>query len=164
MTKTQIIMALILLVMSGCNSQKSSQGDVVLGVDQLIQDSSKYASKIVAVHGEIKMDYHGPVLCDENGTPCFFVVPPENLSPKPDFELSKDHMYEEYKRLYIDIASVQRALDKAKLFSTLRGRFENYILSNGKETIVQNPKDRSSVKCRFVLQRVLELDIRSMEK
>ena len=161
----KVLMIMMFVAMSGCGIHKTPPANNVLSVDQLVRDSTKYVSKIVDVKGEIKMDYHGPVLCDEKGTPCFYVVRPENVASKADFALVQDPMYEEYERLYINIASIQRTLGKAMLLGTFRGRFDNYILmSNGKETIVQNPGDRSSVRCRFVLQRVLELNIRSMEK
>jgi len=154
---------LIVLLTWACSGQRAVQDNAVLTVDQLINDSSRYASRIVDVRGEIVMDYHGPTLCDENGTPCFFVVLPENLNPKPDFEIQKDHLYGEYERLSSKIGLVQKKLGKAKLLVTLRGRFDNYILlSNGKEVIVQNAKEESAVRRRFVLQRVLKLDVQNL--
>jgi hypothetical protein len=154
---------LVICSLSACNGQKPAQDNTVLTVSDLISRPAKYASRILDVRGEIIMDYHGPTLCDESGTPCFFVILPENVFPRPDFDLEKDHTYEEYERLSIEIGSVQRTLGKAKLFATLRGRFDQYnLLPNGKEAIVQNPQKGSLVRCRFVLERVLNLDVRKL--
>jgi hypothetical protein len=119
---------------------------------------------MVDVRGEVVMDYHGRTLCDQKGTPCFFVVLPEDIAPKPDFKLEKDRQYEEYERLSIEIGSVQRSLGKAKLFATLRGRFDVLdLLSNGSKVIAQHPKKGSLVEVRFVLRKVLKLDIQNLK-
>jgi hypothetical protein len=163
MNMMKSLIPLIVLLICACNGPRSIQNDKVLTVEQLIDERYKYASRILDVRGEIVMDYHGPALCDESGTPCFFVIPSENIVPKPDFELHKDHLYEEYRQLSIKIGLVQKKLGKAKLLVTLRGRFDNYILlPNGEEVVVKNPKKESAVRCRFVLQRVLKLDVQKL--
>jgi hypothetical protein len=163
MNMLKSLLLLTVLSVCACNGPRSAQDNVVLTVDHLINESSKHASRIVDVRGEIVMDYHGPTLCDENGTPCFFVILPENIVPVPDFELQKDHLYEEYERLSSEIGLVQKKLGKAKLLVTLRGRFDNYVLlPSGRTVIVQNPKEETPARCRFVLQRVLKIDVRNL--
>jgi len=163
MNKFRFLIVLFTLAVSACKADKSVETNPVLTVDHLINSSSNYASKIVTVRGEIVMDYHGPTLCDESGSPCFFVVLPERVFPNPEFVLDKDHAYEEYLRLSLEIGSIQRTLGKAQLFATLRGRFDNYdLLPNGKEVIVQNPPKGSLVRRRFVLQKVVKLDVRRL--
>jgi hypothetical protein len=135
---------------------------VPISVDELIDNTAKYASKIVDVQGEIIMDYHGPILCDpkENGV---FVRLPDSIFPTPDFKLEKDHLFDEYERLSIEIGLVQKRLGKAKLFATLRGRYELFeSLPNGKEVTIQDPKG-SLVQHRFVLQRILELHVQTIQ-
>jgi hypothetical protein len=131
----------------------------LLTVDQLIDESPKYASKIVDVRGEIAMEYHGPVLENANGTLGVFVVLPDNIDIEIGFELQQDYLYEEYKRLYNEIGLFQKKLGEARLFATLRGKY--ILLSNDQEIIRPNHNNGSLVRKRFVLQRVLELDIQS---
>lgn len=155
---------LILLLTCTCNGTQSVHDNAVQTVDQLVNNPSKYASRIIDVRGEIVMDYHGPTLCDSSGTPCFFITLPKSVLSKPNFELDRDHLYEEYERLSSEIGLVQKKLGKAKLMVTLRGRFDSYVLSpEGREVIVQNPRKGSPTRCRFVLQRVLKLDVQKLK-
>ncbi len=111
------------------------------------------------------MDYHGPTLCDETGSSGIFVIPPERITPKPDFELVRDSMYEKYEHLAIEIGSVQRTLGKAKLVGTLRGKY--YLVTgslHGQVTVYQKPDPLIQPQHRFVLQKVLNLQIQKIEK
>jgi len=165
MLKLPLILIFLSISSSADQAASTTQGNIVMTVDHLINNASKYASKIVDVRGEIIMDYHGRTLCDAKGAPCLFVILPEDVVPKPDFELEKDHMYEEYERLSSEIGLVQKKLGKAELFATLRGRFDIFtLLPNGKEVIAQNAKKGSLVRCRFVLQKVLKIDVRARDK
>jgi hypothetical protein len=162
--KTSPLLAALVLITCQGACQPSAQDDLVLTVDQL-KSSFKYSSKIVDVSGEIIMDYHGPTLCNQHGTQCFFIVQPTNVDPKPNFELKKDHMYDEYERLAIEVGLVQRKLGKSKLLATLRGRYDDYILlPNGEEVIVQKREkgNQEQVRCRFVLQKVLKLEVQNL--
>jgi hypothetical protein len=153
-----------IIVISSCTNPRLTQDNGTITVNYLIDNSFKYASRMVNVRGEIVMDVHGPALSNGNGTAGFFVVLPESIYPKPSFELQKDFMYEEYYRLSIEIGDVQKRLGKAKLFGTLRGRFDAYIeLPDGEEVIVRNPEKSTSARYRFVLQRVNELDIQRQD-
>jgi hypothetical protein len=140
------------------------QSKAVITMDDFFDDPSKYAFKIVDVRGEIQMDYHGPVLCDAQGNG-FFIKEPDSISPKPDFGLEKDHLYDEYERLSMEVGSVQGTLGKAKLLVTLRGRFEFFqLLPDGIVVIPPHPENGPLIRKRFVLQRVLRLDVQSLQK
>ena len=136
----------------------------MLTVDDLLNHGATYKSKTVDVRGEIIMDYHGPVLCNakEEG---FFIVLPVAVFPKPVFRLEADYNYGEYRRLCIEIGSVQRTLGKAKLFATLRGRYDLYTVTsqvNGKEVFDYNPPMGTLARHRLVLQRVLNLEVQKL--
>jgi hypothetical protein len=147
----------ISLSICACTGPKPKQSNIVLTVDQLVESVGKYASEIVDVRGEVILDYHGTTLCDLKGTSGFLIFLPEYIEPKPDFELVKDKMYEDFERLSIEIGSVQKQLGKAKLLATLRGRYD--IIQDKIEVIVQNPTFGYSRRHRFVLQRVLNLEV-----
>jgi hypothetical protein len=141
----------------------TTQGKSAITIDDVFNDPSKYAFKIVDVRGEIQMDYHGPVLCDAQGNG-FFIKNPDEVSPKPGFELKRDYRFDEYERLSIEVGSIQRTLEKARLLATLRGRFEYFqMLSDGKVIMPLHPKYGSLTHKRFVLKRVIELHTESMQ-
>ncbi len=108
------------------------------------------------------MDYHGPTLVDLKEKCGFFVFLPENIDPKPDFELVKDKMYEDYERLSLEIGLVQKQLGKAKLVATLRGRYD--LLQKRIEELAKHPWLASPVRHRFVLQRVLKLEVQPSDQ
>lgn len=141
----------------------ATQNKAVITMDSFFDVPSKYAFKIVDVRGEVMMDYHGRVLCDQRGNG-FFITKPEDVFPKPDFKLEKDHLFDEYERQSIEVGDVQRTLGKAKLLVTLRGRFEFYqLLPDGKVVIPPHPENGPLIRKRFVLQRVLDLHVESMQ-
>jgi len=56
-------------------------------------------------------------------------------------------------------------MGKAKLFATLRGRYDMYtvtLLANGKELFDYNPPIGTLARHRFVLQKVLNLEIQKI--
>jgi len=152
--------------MCSCNFGNTSKNSIVLTVDQL-RSNREYASQIVDVWGEVIEDYHGTTLCNPKGDSGFFIVLPGS---EEDFKLEEDYLYEKYKNLSIEIGLVQKKLGNARLFATLRGQLEYYTYSDdGEEIIVINPNkspfddiddEDFSPRVRFLLQKVLELDIR----
>ena len=90
---------------------------------------------------------------------------PEYVSPKPSFKLHKDRFYYEFDDLSGKIGLVQRSLGKAKLMATLRGQVYYYIPAENvdeEDLFVEHPPDRSWFQSRFVLQRVLKLDVQEL--
>ena len=156
----RLLSFLVLLFMCSCNFSKAdsssvNQDSIALPVDQ-VRDNPEYISKILDMRGEIVVEYHGTKLCSPEGTHCFFIDPVS--------ELEKDYLYEIYDKLSGEIGLVQKKLGKAKLFATLRGRPEYYIYSeDGEEEIIKNfeEDDERLIRVRFVLHKVLELDIRA---
>ena len=156
----KILPFLALFFMCSCNvstadSGKVNQGSIVLSVDQ-VRGNPEYISKIVDIRGEVIVEYHGTALCGQEETLCFFIDPVS--------ELEEDYLYEIYDKLAGEIGLVQKKLGKAKLFATLRGRPEYYIYSDdGEEEIIKSfeEDDDRLIRVRFVLHKVLELDIRS---
>jgi hypothetical protein len=158
------ILLVILAFTCSCTRRKPTSDSVILDLDQLINHSSKYATQLVDVSGEISMDYHGPLICSDKGSPCLFIVLPENVVPKPDFELMKDNMYEKYEKLSIEIGIIQKQLGNSRLMATLRGKLFLFAqLPDGKEVLYQSPKMKAPILRRFVLQRVLKLDIQRIK-
>jgi hypothetical protein len=152
---------LLLFSMITCVDQQSER---IVTVDYLLDNASKYASKVVDVRGEVVMEYHGPTICDQKGTPCLFIILPTDANGLSEVKLQKNDMFDKYKRLSLEIGLVQKQLGKAKLLATLRGRFDRYVvLPNGDETIIQKSNENDLVRCRFVLQKVLTLDIHNLE-
>jgi len=169
------LLFLVLIFVSSCNTSKVSQYSTVFSVDQLFENS-EHVLQIADVRGEIFNEYHGVRLCNPEGSLCIPVASHENVylpddSLKPNFELEEDYLYKMYKDLSIKIGDVQRRLGNARLFATLRGRFERYTYSDdGKEVLIDPKMVFDPVEdfefitrirgIRFVLQKVLELDIR----
>ena len=137
----------------------------VITMDELRSDLSKYESKMVDVTGEVIVEYHGTALCDESEYHCLFIILPEYVSPQPSFKLRKDRVYGEFDELSREIGLVQRSLGKAKLMATLRGQVYYYIPAENvdeEDVFVERPPDISWVQTRFVLQRVLKLDVQAL--
>jgi len=137
----------------------------VITMDELRSDLSKYESKLVDVTGEVILKNQGTDLCGENEYHCLFICLPEYVNPKPSFKLRKDRLYEEFDDLSGKIGLVQRSLGKAKLMATLRGQVYYYIPAETVEeedVFFEHPPDRSWIQPRFVLQRVLKLDVQKL--
>jgi hypothetical protein len=157
--KPSISVILLILTIGSWNCQRSERNNSVFSVEGL-KKSDQYCSKIVDVSGIIIKEYHGLRLCDKNETPCIFVWEPE---ADDKLELEKDRMYDEYKRLAVEVGLDPERLRKEKLFVTLRGRYEEFILSpNGDAIILTESKHENDVRCRFILQKVLKLDVRTI--
>jgi len=127
-------------------------------VCQLVEKPERFAQKMVSVRGEIVQEHHGLGICSEDCRGCIQIVEPEDVSPKPEFELERDSLYEEFDRLSMDVGLVQRLLGKATLQATLVGRFDSiYEMRNGKRVRVAEGLGRRRVPRRLVLQRVTDL-------
>ena len=153
---------LTLFFMYSCNVSNAYQNSLFLTVDQ-VRDNPEYASQIVDMRGEVIVEYHGAMLCGHEGTPCFFVVLPIKGDPEQGFELEEDYLYKKYEDLSIEIGLVQKKLGTAKLFATLKGMPEYYTYSDDEEEVIIKDfkeEDDRLIRVRFVLQKVLELDIR----
>lgn len=162
-----IVSCLISLVLFHCACQNSggSSNHQVITLEELVSNHSKYATQFVDVRGEIVSDYHGPALCSENERLRVFVISPERINPKPDFELMRDDMFQKYEKLAIEIGSIQKALGKEKLIGTLRGKY--YLVTgslHGMVDIYQKPDPFIQPQHRFVLQRILDLQVQTIEK
>jgi hypothetical protein len=156
-------LSFFLFLCCACKMFGVSPAGPVITVEELVTNHSKYATQFVDVRGEIVWDFHGPTLCDLNGSFGVFVIPPENINPKPDFELARDSMFQKYERLAMEIGSVQRTLGKAKLFGTLRGKY--YLVTgslHGTVDIYQKPDPLTQPQHRFVLQKVLDLQVQNI--
>jgi hypothetical protein len=156
----------VVLLHCGCRSTEVSSDGHVITVGELVSNQQMYASKFVDVRGEIVMDYHGPTLCDESGSPGFFVILPGRVDPAPDFELVEDSMYEKYKDLAIK-CWIEKQEGKSKLIATLRGKY--YLVNgslHGAVTIYQTPDPTMipPLQHRFVLQKVLDLKVQQVKK
>jgi hypothetical protein len=132
----------------------------VITLEELVTNHSKYATQFVDVRGEIVWDYHGLTLCDEDGKLGVFVIPPERVNPKPDFELIRDSMFYKYEDLAIKIGSVQKTLGKAKLIGILRGKY-CFVTGDlhGTVDIYKITDPIAARQHRFVLQKVLDLQV-----
>jgi hypothetical protein len=136
----------------------------VITVEELVTNHSKYATQFVDVRGEIVWDYHGPTLCEPNGSFGIFVIPPESINPKPDFELIRDSLFQQYESLAMEIGSLQRTLGKAKLFGTFRGKY--YLVTgslHGTVDVYQKPDPLTQPQHRFVLHKVLDLQVQKVD-
>lgn len=162
MLKMLPFLILALFSTYSCNVSKAYENNIFLTVDQ-VRDNPEYASQIIDMRGEVITEYHGAKLCGQEETPCFFVVLPIKGDPEQGFELEEDYLYEKYEDLSGEIGLVQKRLGTAKLFATLRGMPEYYIYTDDEEElIIKDFKDADDrlIRVRFVLQKVLELDIR----
>jgi hypothetical protein len=162
MKALKLLAIAIALLICACTDQRPAQLNVVLTVDQLVDSAGKYASKIVDVRGEVIMDYHGPTLVDLEGKCGFFIFLPENIDPKPGFELVKDKMYEEYERLSYKPGGSLRQPEDGKLIATIRGRYD--LLQERIEDLAKHPWLASPVRHRFVLHRVLKLEVQNSDQ
>lgn len=77
----------------------------------------------------------------------------------------RDEMFQKYEKLAIEIGSVQKTLGKARLIGTLRGKY--YLVTGSLHGIVdiyQKTDPLTQPQHRFVLQRVLDLQVQTTEK
>ncbi len=144
-SKTLAIVLGLALVLGWGAVYVNAQGqEQALTVGDLINNPSKYASKIVVVRGELIPDYHGKALCDKKVRPCVYITnTPDSIYPKPNFEVEKDSLYWDYERLVME----QLGGRNTELILTLRGRFDI------------PPKGSNSLK-ELVLQKVIALEVR----
>ena len=133
----------------------------IITMDELRDNLSKYESKLIDVTGEVIVEYHGPALRDEDKSFYLFIMSPEYVSPKPRFKLREDRLYDEFEDLSREVGLVQRSLGKAKLMATLRGQIYYFAKESGNE-MVEHPPDISWIQTRFVLQRVMKLDVQAL--
>ena len=76
----------------------------------------------------------------------------------------RDAMFHKYEKLAMEIGSVQRTLGKAKLLGTLRGKY--YLVTGalqGTVDIYQKPDLITQPQHRFVLQKVLDLQVQNID-
>jgi hypothetical protein len=157
------LLSFLLFLCYACEFSGVSPTGHIITVEELVTNDSKYATKFVDVRGETVLDYHGPVLQEEDGSLGVFVVSPERVNPKPDFELVRDSMFQKYENLVIEIGSVQKTLGKATLIGTLRGKY--YLVTGDLHGIVdvyQKPDPLVQPQHRFVLQKVLNLEVQTI--
>ena len=74
-------------------------------------------------------------------------------------------MFRKYGDLAVKIGSVQKALGKAKLIGTLRGKY--YLVAgslHGVVDIYQKPDPLTQPQHRFVLQKILDFQVREIDR
>jgi hypothetical protein len=131
---------------------------VKVTVCQLIKKPERFAGQMVSVRGYILLEYHGMAICSEECVGCIRVVEPQDVSPKPEFDLERDSAYEEFDRLSVDVGLVKRLLGEATLRVTLVGRFDSiYEMRNGKRVRVAEGLGLRRVPRRLVLQKVTDV-------
>jgi hypothetical protein len=162
-----LILGVFSILHCACHKTEFPLAGHVITVEELVTNHSKYATEFVDVRGELILEFHGNVLQDESECCGFFVIPPEAVTPEPDFKLVRDSMYQRYEKLMIEVGSVQRRLGKAKLIGTLRGK---YYLGSSESTggalvipQLPDPLARRPMQHRFVLHRVIKLDVQKLQ-
>jgi hypothetical protein len=159
----RVLLIFLIVNFYSCKSQRNVLDKGIFTVNQLFDNRFQYASMILDVRGELIDDYHGKMLCGENEEHCFLIYPPEAV-PNQEFKTVKDSLYQKFVDLDIPMDRESRKRDEGKIFATLRGRFETYTLTkNWKPIVIRNAKPGDITYCRFVLKRVLALDIRTIK-
>ncbi len=94
-----------------------------------------------------------------------FIFLPEEVCPKPDSELQQDVLYEEYCLACLPrLVRLQGCLGRRNSSALSGEGVILYVLSpDGEGVMARDPKDEPVVRHRFVLQRVLGLEIQSLE-
>ena len=122
-------------------------------VCQLVEKPERVAGEMVSARGYILQEYHGTAICSEDCRGCIRIVEPQDVSPKPEFDLERDSAYEEFDRLAIELGLFEGALR-----ATLVGRFDSiYEMRNGKRVRVAEGLGLRRVPRRLVLQKVTDV-------